>query len=95
MSWREKKTYRNEEKLLGQAFKLERDLSLARGLTELRICAQELLNAKVKRQISSNGYLYLPLKVVVRVFPPIKLRKSSPLNYHRTVEHEEHRAARI
>ena len=38
-------------------FMLERDLSLAGSLTELRICAQELLSAKVKRQISSNGYL--------------------------------------
>ena len=47
-------------------FMLERDLSLAgslaRSLTELRICAQELLSAKVKRQISLNGYLYLLLK---------------------------------
>ena len=40
-------------------FMLERDLSLAGGMTELRICAQELLSAKVKRQIDSNGYLYL------------------------------------
>ena len=76
-------------------FMLQRDLSLAGGLTELRICAQELLSAKVKRRISSNGYLYLPLKVSVRVFPPIKLRKSPPLDYHRTVEHGEYRAARI
>ena len=30
-------------------FMLERDLSLARSLTELRICVQELLSAKVKR----------------------------------------------
>ena len=74
---------------------LERDLSLVGGLTELKICAQELLSAKVKRQISSNGYLYLPLKVTVRVFPPIKVRKSPPLDHHRTVEHGEHRAASI
>ena len=74
---------------------LERDLSLAGSLTKLRICAQELLSAKVKRRISSNGYLYLPLKVTVRVFPPIKVRKSPLLDYHRTVERGEHRAARI
>ena len=43
-------------------FMLERDLSLTRSLIELRICAQELLSAKVKRQISLNGYLYLLLK---------------------------------
>ena len=30
-------------------FMLERDLSLAECLTELRICAQELLSAKIKR----------------------------------------------
>ena len=76
-------------------FMLERDLSLARGLTELRICAQELLSAKVKRRISSNGYLYLPLKVTVRVFLPIKLRKSPPLDCHRIVKRGEHKAVRI
>ena len=74
---------------------LERDLSLVGGLTKLRICAQELLSAKVKRQISSNGYLYLPLKVTVQVFPLIKLRKSPLLDYHRIVERGEHKAARI
>ena len=46
-------------------FMLERDLSLAGSLTELRICAQELLSAKVKRQVRSNGYLYFPLKITV------------------------------
>ena len=34
---------------LDRLFMLERDLSLARSLTELRICVQELLSAKVKR----------------------------------------------
>ena len=70
-------------------------MSLAEDLTELRICAQELLSVKVKRQIDSNGYLYLQLKIIVRVFPPIKLKKSPPLDYHHTVERGEHRAARI
>ena len=74
---------------------LKRDMSLARDLIELRICAQELLSVKVKRQIGSNGYLYLPLKVTVWVFPPIKLRKSPPLDYHHTVERGEHRATKI
>ena len=73
-------------------FMLERDLSLVRSLIESRICTQELLSAKVKRQIGSNGYLYLPLKVTVQVFPPIKVRNSPPLDYHRTVERGEHRA---
>ena len=76
-------------------FMLERDLSLVRSLTELRIRAQELLSAKVKRQVHSNGYLYLLLKITVRVFPPIKVRKSPPLDYHRTVERGEHRAVSI
>ena len=43
-------------------FILERNLSLARSLTELRIYAKEFLSAKVKRQVRSNGNLYLPLK---------------------------------
>ena len=72
--------------------RLERDLSLAGSLTEPRICAQELLSVKVKRQTSSNGYLYLPLKVTVWFFPPIKVRNFPPLDYHRTVERGEHRA---
>ena len=74
---------------------LERDVSLAGDLTELRICAQELLSVKVKRQIGSNGYLYLQLKITVWVFSPIKLKKSPPLDYHPTIEREEHRATRI
>ena len=49
---------------------LKRDVSLAGDLTELRICVQELLSAKVKRQIGSNGYLYLQLKITMQVFPP-------------------------
>ena len=41
---------------------LKRDVSLVEYLTGFRVCAQELLSVKVKRQIGSNGYLYLPLK---------------------------------
>ena len=76
-------------------FMLERDLSLDGSLTEPRICAPELLSVKVKRQISSKNYLYLPKKVTVRILPPIKVRKSPLLDYHRTVERGEHKAARI
>ena len=76
-------------------FILERDVSLAGDLTELRICAQELVSAKVKRQIGSNRYLYLQLKMTMRVFPLIKLKKSPLLDYHHTVERGEHRVARI
>ena len=76
-------------------FMLKRDVSLVEDLTGLRICAQELLNVKVKRQIGSKEYLYPQLKIIVRVFPPIKLKKSPPLDYHHTVEREEHRATRI
>ena len=43
-------------------FMLEKDLSLAGSLTKPRICVQELLSAKVKRQVHSNGYLYPQLK---------------------------------
>ena len=74
---------------------LKRVVSLAGDLTRLRICAQELLSVKVKRQTGSNGYLYLQLKIIVRVFQPIKLKKSPPLDYCHTVERGEHRAARI
>ena len=70
-------------------FMLKRDVSLAEDLIELRICAQELLCVKVKRQIGSNGYLYLRLKITVQVFLPIKLKKSPPLDYHHTVERGE------
>ena len=76
-------------------FVLEIDLNWDESLDEPRICTQELLSAKVKRQIGSNEYLYLPLKVTVRVFPPIKIRKSSPLDHHRTVERGEHRTVSI
>ena len=71
-------------------FMLKRDISLAEDLTSLKICRQELLSVKVKRQIGSNGYLYLQLKIIVWVFQPIKLKKSPPLDYHHTVECGEH-----
>ena len=76
-------------------FMLEIDLNLDESLTEPRICALELLSAKVKRQISSRNYLYLPSKVTARIFPPIKERKSPPLDHHHAVERGKHRAARI
>ena len=76
-------------------FMLKRDVSLAEVLTGLRIYAQELLSVKVKRQIGSNGYLYLRLKIIVPVFSPIKLKKSPPLDYYHTIKHGEHRAAII
>ena len=76
-------------------FMLEKDLSLDGSLTKPRICAPEHLSVKVKRQIGSKNYLYLPSKVTVRIFPPIKVGKSPPLDYHCTVERGEHRATRI
>ena len=76
-------------------FVLEIDLNLDESLTEPRICALELLSAKVRRQISSRNYLYLPSKVTARIFSPIKVRKSPPLDYHRAVEIGKHSAARI
>ena len=76
-------------------FMLERNLNLGGSLTEPRICALELLSVKVKRQISSKNYLYLPSKVTAQIFPPIKVKKSPPLDYHRTVERVKHRIARI
>ena len=47
---------------MDKLFMLKRSVSLAEGLTRFKICAQELLSVKVKRQIGSNGYLYLQLK---------------------------------
>ena len=44
-------------------FMLKIDLNLDESLTEPRICALELLSAKVKKQISSKNYLCLPSKV--------------------------------
>ena len=90
-----KKLTRMRKSFSDKLFMLERDLSLAESLTELRICAQELLSTKVKRQVRLNEYLYLPLKIIVRVFPPIKTKESPPLDYHRTIERGEHRATRI
>ena len=58
-------------------FMLKRDVSLAKDLTRFRICVQELFSVKVKRQIGSNGYLYLKLKITVWVFPPIKAKEVS------------------
>ena len=43
-------------------FVLERDLNLDGSLTESRICALELLSAKVKRKISSKKSFILPIK---------------------------------
>ena len=80
---------------LDRFFVLEIDLNLDGSLAEPRICALELLSAKVKRQISSKNHLYLPSKVTARIFPPIKAKKSPPLDHHRAVEREKHRAARI
>ena len=74
---------------------LKRDVSLAEDLIELRICAQELLSVKVKRQIGSKGYLYPQLKIIVRVFLPLKLKKSPTLDYHCTVECGKHQATKI
>ena len=76
-------------------FMVKRDISLAEDLIVLKICMQELLSVKVKGQIGSNGFLYLQLRMIVRVFLPIKLKKSPLLDHHHTVEHGEHRTARI
>ena len=76
-------------------FMLKIDLNLDETLTEPRICALELLSAKVKRQISSRNYLYLPSNVTARIFLPIKVRKSLLLDYHRVVERGKYRGARI
>ena len=76
-------------------FVLEIDLNLDESLDEPRIYALELLSAKVKRKISSKNHLYLPSKVTAQIFPPIKARKSPPLDHHRAVERGKHRAAHI
>ena len=60
---------------LDRLFMLKRDVSLAEDLTRLRICVQELLSVKVKRQIGSNRYLYFQLKIIVWVFLPIKAKE--------------------
>ena len=76
-------------------FVLEIDLSLDESSDEPRVYALELLSAKLKRQISSKNHLCLPSKVTARIFPPIKARKSPPLDLHHAVERRKHRAARI
>ena len=76
-------------------FVLEINLNLDESLEEPRVYALELLSAKVKRQINSKYHLYLPSKVTARIFPPIKTRKSPPLDHHCAVECGKHRVARI
>ena len=76
-------------------FVLEIDLSVDEILDEPRICVLELLSAKVKRPISSKSHLCLLSKVTARIFPPIKARKSPPLDLHHAVERGKHKAARI
>ena len=86
------------EKMKGSSdrlFVLEIDLNLDESLDEPRIYALELLSAKVKRQTFSKNHLYLPLKVTARIFLPIKVRKSPPLDHHLAIERGKHRAARI
>ena len=46
----------------GRLFMLKEGVSLAEHLTGFKVCAQELLDVKVKRHIGSNGYLYPQLK---------------------------------
>ena len=53
-------------------FMLKRNVSLAEDLTKFRICVQEFLKVKVKRQIGLDGYLYLQLKINRTGFPTPK-----------------------
>ena len=93
----EKKKPRKEKARVSEGGELieKRKGSLDESLTEPRICALELLIAKVKRQISSKNYLYLPSKVTACIFPPIKVKKSPPLDHHRAIERGKHKVARI
>ena len=76
-------------------FVLEIDLNLDESSDEPKVYALELLSAKLKRQISSKNHLCLPSKVTTQIFPPIKARKSPPLDLHHAIERGKHRAARI
>ena len=80
---------------LDKLFVLEVDLNLDESLTEPRKCALELLSTNVRRQISSKNYLYLPSKVIARIFPPIKVRKSPQLDHHHAIERGKYRATHI
>ena len=64
---------------------LERDLSLVGSLTESRVCALELLSAKVKRQISSKKSFILPIKSNCADFPAHRGKEISTvrLSLHR------------
>ena len=46
----------------GRLFMLKEGVSSAEHLTKFKVYAQELLDVKVKWQISSNGYLYPQLR---------------------------------
>ena len=90
-----RKLTRKRKGVSDRFFVLEVDLNLDESSDEPKVYALELLSAKVKRQISSKNHLCLLSKVTARIFPPIKARKSPPLDLHHVVEREKHRAARI
>ena len=79
----------------GRLFMLKEVASLVGDVTEFEVCAQGLLNAKVKGQINSIGYIYPQLKVTARAFLPNELEVSLQSIHHHTVERGGHGAAEI
>ena len=53
------------------------------------------LECKSKEANWFKGVFIPQLKIIVRVFLPLKLKKSPSLDYHRTVECGKHRTAKI
>jgi len=53
-------------------FVLEIDSDLDESGDEPKKYALELFSAKVKKQTGSKNHLYLPSKVTIQIFPPIK-----------------------
>ena len=85
-------TYRNKEKLLGQAFYAG---DVGGNLAGLRRYAQELLIASGKKE-KQLEWVFIPQIEEPRDFSrPSMLGASPPLDCHLPVERGEHRVARI
>ena len=93
MSQREEKTYRNKEKLLGQAFYAEKRRKFGRRLDWTQDMCARTLQCKSKEIDWFKLVFIAPIKITVRVFPPIKVKEVSivRLPSHRLMQEAQNR----
>ena len=93
MSQREEKTYRNKEKLLGQAFYAEKRRKFGRRLDRTQDMCARTLQCKSKEIDWFKLVFIPPIKITVRVFPPIKVKEVSivRLPSHRLMQEAQNR----